>query len=196
MSGLELIPLPREFYARECEVVARDLLGKVLVRNTSNSTKVARIVETEAYLGQHDLAAHSSKGRTPRTEVLFGPAGYVYMYLIYGIHNMLNITTAEPGAAVLIRAVEPVSGIDAKTSGPGLVSKALELDRNYYGLDLVTDERFFVASDDYQVPGIVSAKRIGVDYAGEWKDEFLRFYISGNRFVSATIAPAFKHSPL
>jgi DNA-3-methyladenine glycosylase len=179
-----LTSLPREFYARDCEAVARDLLGKLLVRNTINSTKVARIVETEAYLGPHDLAAHSSKGRTSRTEVLFGSAGHVYMYLIYGIYNMLNITTAEPGAAVLVRAVEPVSGIDSKTSGPGLLTKALELDRTHYGVDLVTDPSFFVTEDSFQVEGILASPRIGVDYAGEWKEKLLRFHISGNKFVS------------
>src|SRR3954467_6947943 len=113
--------LPRAFYDRDTIQVAQDLLGKYLVYNRGGVERIGRIVEAEAYLGPHDLAAHSSKGRTPHTEVMFGPPGHAYVYLIYGMHNCLNAVTGSDGvaSAVLIRALEPLSNVNASTNGPG-----------------------------------------------------------------------------
>jgi DNA-3-methyladenine glycosylase len=178
--------LPRSFYDRDTVTVARELLGKHLVHRTSGGEFVGRIVELEAYLGEHDLAAHSSRGLTERTKVMFGPPGFAYVYLIYGMHHCMNVVT-EPsgnGAAVLLRAVEPVKGIAGRTCGPGLLSKAMHIDRALNGHDLVSDE-FFIAAPDQDVHfTIVKRPRIGVDYAKHWARRHLRFYIKGNPFVS------------
>jgi len=131
--------LPRRFYARDAVVVAEALLGMHLLIRRPEAVAVARIVETEAYQGPDDLAAHSVGGRrTARTEVMFGRAGHAYVYLIYGMWNCLNIVTATAGIphAVLLRAVEPVSGFDAPSWGPGLLCRALGIDRSHNGIDL------------------------------------------------------------
>jgi DNA-3-methyladenine glycosylase len=168
--------LRRAFYARPAETVARELLGKILVHRTHRHTLRARIVETEAYVGEHDLASHSSKGRTNRTEVMFGPPGYAYVYLIYGMHDMFNIVCSHEGdaQAVLIRAAEPLDGLDANLSGPGRLARGLKISRRDNGIDLTGDRLFLL--DDRGMPGhVVRTPRIGVDYAGSWKDELLRF---------------------
>jgi DNA-3-methyladenine glycosylase len=169
--------LPRKFYNRDTIVVARGLLGKLLVHDE----RVGRIVETEAYLGPHDLAAHSSKGRTKRNEVMFGPSGHAYVYLIYGMYFCMNVVT-EHGAAVLIRALEPVSGLTGKTSGPGLLCNAMKIDRRLNGHDLRSDD-FYIA-DGAAPRRIVKRPRVGVDYARHWARRHLRFYIAGNAFIS------------
>ncbi len=172
--------LPRSFYDRDTVVVARELLGKYLV----HGDRVGRIVETEAYLGPHDLAAHSSKGRTKRNEVMFGPPGHAYVYMIYGMYFCMNVVTERQGhaSAVLIRALEPVKHITGKTNGPGLLCRAMGIDRRLNGHDLLSDD-FYIA--DGPAPGrIVKRPRIGVDYAGRWARRHLRFYIAGNPFVS------------
>src|SRR5208282_1631275 len=112
-------PLPRSFYDRDAVVLARALLGTHLVRRDASGLQIGRIVEVEAYLGPHDLAAHSSRGRTRRTEVMFGPPGFAYVYLIYGIYCCLNVVAGPEGraAAVLVRALEPVYGIEGRTNG-------------------------------------------------------------------------------
>lgn len=178
--------LPRAFYARDTVAVARDLLGKYLVRVTGGVERVGRIVEVEAYLGPHDLASHSSKGRTKRTAVMFGPPGHAYVYLIYGVHHCTNVVT-EPegsGSAVLLRALEPVSNVDGRTQGPALLSKAMDIDRSLTGHDLLSDDFYLAEPPEPESFDIVSTPRIGVDYAGEWADEPLRFTIAGNPFLS------------
>ena len=177
--------LPRSFYARSTERVARALLGKHLVHRHDGLEQRARIVEVEAYLGPHDLAAHTSRGLTPRTRTMFGPPGHVYVYLIYGMHHCMNVVT-EPegkGAAVLLRALEPLSGIEGRTSGPGLLCRALGIDRRHNGHDLLSDS-LFIEDAGGPRPKIVSQPRIGVDYAGEWAQKPLRFYIAGNPSIS------------
>lgn len=178
-------PLPRSFYARKTLQVARELLGKHLVHVHEGVERRARIVEVEAYLGPHDLAAHTSKGLTPRTRTMFGPPGHVYVYLIYGMHHCMNVVT-EPegvGAAVLLRALEPIAGIDARTSGPGLLCRALGIDKRHNGHDL-TSPVLYIADAGEKPRRIVRRPRIGVDYAGEWALKPLRFYIGGNPHVS------------
>jgi DNA-3-methyladenine glycosylase len=179
-------PLPRSFYNRPAETVARELLGTLLAHCVGGKLRVGRIVETEAYLGPHDRAAHSARGRTARTEVMFGPPGHAYVYMIYGIHHCLNVVTEPAGhaSAVLIRALEPVQHIEGSTKGPGLLCRALAIDRRLNGHDLLSDD-FLIAAAERSAPfTIVARPRIGVDYAGEWAAKPLRFYIEGNPFVS------------
>jgi len=168
--------LGRDFYESSASDLARSLLGCIFVRRVSGIVRRARIVDAEAYLGPKDLASHSSKGRTGRTEVMFGPPGHAYVYFIYGMHFMFNVVSGVEGEAhaVLIRAAEPLDGWNAALSGPGLFARAFEIARPDSGLDLTRGETFFVADDGY-VPRIVTSKRIGVDYAGRWKDRLLRF---------------------
>jgi DNA-3-methyladenine glycosylase len=180
-----LRPLPRSFYARDTTTVARELLGKQIVHRVAGLERAGRIVEVEAYLGPHDRAAHSSKGLTARTRVMFGPPGHAYVYLIYGLHHCLNVVT-EPeghGAAVLIRALEPVLNLTGKANGPGLLCRALGVDRQLNGADLLGDT-LFIADPGAQKFGIVKRPRIGVDYAGAWARRLLRFYIRGSTHVS------------
>jgi DNA-3-methyladenine glycosylase len=147
--------------------------------------RVGRVVETEAYLGTHDLASHTSRGVTRRNRVMFGPVGFAYVYVIYGVHHCLNAVTAPPaGAAVLVRAVEPLENLPGKTSGPGLLCRAYGIDLADNGRDLVSDELFFAPSLAGGSVPIVSRPRVGVHYAGEWATKPLRFLIEGNPFVS------------
>ena len=186
VMSLTLHQLPRRFYDRDTIAVAREVLGKCLVHVVDGVARIGRIVETEAYLGPHDLAAHSARGRTPRTEVMFGPPGHAYVYLIYGMHHCVNLVTQAEGvaSAVLLRALEPVDGIDGRTQGPGLLCKAMGIDRRLNGHDLLSDD-FFVADDGYAARfAIVRRPRIGVDYAGHWAKRLLRFYVKGNAWVS------------
>jgi len=178
--------LPREFYESDTIKVAKSLLGHHLVHRSQGIERVGKIVEVEAYLGQHDLAAHSSKGRTKRTEVIFGPAGFAYVYLIYGIYHCFNVVTESSGigSAVLIRAVEPVANITGRTQGPGLLCKAMMLDRQQNAHDLLSDDLFIAQGDPALAKQIIEAPRIGVHYAKEWALKPLRFYIGGNSFVS------------
>ncbi len=177
--------LPRSFYDRDAETVAKELLGKNLVHRIDGRTYIGRIVETEAYLGPHDLAAHSARGRTKRTEVMFGPPGHAYVYLIYGMHWCMNVVTQAEGtaSAVLIRAVEPVAGIAGKTSGPGLLCRAMRITGALNGHDLLSDD-LFVAEGDGSPVTIVKRPRIGVEYAGKWAKRLLRFYVRGSPYVS------------
>ena len=178
--------LPRSFYDRDTVLVAHELLGKHLVHRVAGVERVGRIVEVEAYLGPHDLAAHSAKGLTARTRVMFGPPGHAYVYLIYGMHWCVNVVTQAEGmaSAVLLRALEPVKNVEGRTQGPALLCKAMGIDRRLNGHDLLSDD-FFVAAPAHEEPiRIVKRARIGVDYAGHWARRLLRFYIKGNPFIS------------
>jgi DNA-3-methyladenine glycosylase len=165
------IRLDRSFYLRDVLEVAPDLLGKCLVRiGPDGSRSGFTITETEAYRGGEDLACHASRGRTPRTEVMFGPGGHVYMYLIYGMYWMLNIVTGTEGTpqAVLIRGLKEVSG-------PGRLTRLVGLTREHYGEDLVNSDRLWI-EDTGRVPRFSTGPRIGVDYAGDpWKDKPWRY---------------------
>jgi DNA-3-methyladenine glycosylase len=179
--------LPRSFYAREAEVLAHDLIGTILVRRVNGKDLRGRIVETEAYVGCHDLACHASKGRTQRTEVMFGEAGHAYVYLIYGIHDMLNIVSGAMGVAeaVLVRAAEPLDGWEVNLSGPGNLAKGFGITRRLHnGIDLRGNELFLLESADAAPPRIMRTRRIGVDYAKEWKDAPLRFIDADSQKVS------------
>lgn len=184
MRGLR--KLPRAFYARDTVEVARDLLGKYLVHVVDGVKRIGRIVEVEAYLGAQDLAAHSSKGITDRTRVMYGPAGFAYVYLIYGMYNCVNVVTESEGqgTAVLLRALEPVKNLEGRTQGPGLLCKAMGIDRRLYGHDLASRDFYLAQGAATEHFTIVQRPRIGVDYAGEWAARELRFYIAGNPYVS------------
>ena len=181
--------LPRAFYDRDTVAVARDLLGKHLVRCARGVERVGRIVEVEAYLGPHDLAAHSSKGLTARTRVMFGPPGHAYVYMIYGMHFCMNVVTEREGhaSAVLLRALEPVKNLRESTRGPALLCRALGIDRRFNGHDFLSDDLYIAAPEGDERITIVKAPRVGVDYAGRWARRLLRFYIKGNPFVSRTL---------
>lgn len=178
--------LEHRFFDRDTELVARELLGCLLVHRSDGVERIGRIVETEAYLGAEDLAAHSSKGITPRTRIMFGPPGYAYVYLIYGVHHCINVVTgpAGEGAAVLLRALEPVHNLHGKTSGPGLLCKAMGIDRRLNGHDFCSDALHMLARPEGFAAPVVQRPRIGVDYAGEWAARPLRFYLEGNNHVS------------
>jgi DNA-3-methyladenine glycosylase len=180
--------LPRQFYDRDTTLVARELLGKLLVHQAGGVTRVGKIVETEAYLGEHDLAAHSSKGRTRRTEIMYGPPGYAYVYFIYGMYYCVNVVTERAGhaSAVLLRAVEPVKNLEGRTCGPGLLCRAMKIDKALNGHDLLSDDFFIAAPETAEEIPIVKGPRIGVDYAKHWARRHLRFYLKGNPHVSRT----------
>jgi DNA-3-methyladenine glycosylase len=184
--------LTRAFYSRPAEEVARALLGKVLVHGGT----AARIVETEAYLGLKDLAAHASRGLTERTRVLFGPPGHAYVYFIYGMHECLNLVAepeGEPGC-VLVRALEPLAGIARMkqrrpaardltdlASGPGKLTQAMDITRRHYGAD-VTRGPLTVRALDVEPPfEIAATPRIGIRHCADWP---LRFVIAGSPFLS------------
>lgn len=174
--------------------MAQDLLGCLVHRRQGDRHLVGRIVETEAYVGPHDLACHASKGVTPRTEPMYGPPGHAYIFQIYGLHFCLNTVTEGRGSgtAVLVRALEPVSGLPnpekpvtgSRTDGPARLTKAMEIDRALNRWDLTTGEELWIEAADRPAGIIASGPRIGVDYAGEWAQEPLRFWIDGNRWVS------------
>jgi DNA-3-methyladenine glycosylase len=169
--------LTRTFFNRPTLKVAKELLGKFLVRKVGGKVIRAMITETEAYCGPKDLACHASKGRTKRTEVMFGPAGHAYVYLIYGMYYCLNIVTEDEGypAAVLIRAVD-ATGVN----GPGKLCRFFKIDKAFNGEDLIKSKRLWVEEGIKIKRGqIKRSKRIGVDYAGEYKDKLWRFFLKG-----------------
>lgn len=198
--------LNRDFYDRDSLIVAKELLGKVLVHEVNGKKISARIVEAEAYMGVIDKAAHSYGGRrTPRVEVMYGGPGFSYVFMIYGMYYCFNIVTREEGVpqAILIRACEPVEGLELMaenrykkelsqlsksqltglTNGPGKLCRALLIDKSLNGEDLCGNKLYVTegAEEDFS---IISAKRVGVDYSEEAKDYPWRFYVEGNRYVS------------
>jgi len=184
--------LPRSFYARPTVEVARDLLGKILVHGKTSG----KIVETEAYLGGDDLAAHSARGITARTRVIFGPPGHAYVYFIYGMYECLNLV-AEPAGkpgCVLIRALEPIAGIGimqrrrpaartlrALTSGPGRLTLALGITRAQNGADVTRGRLTVHATSAAEAFEIEVTPRIGIRHCADWP---LRYIVKGNPFVS------------
>lgn len=168
--------LTRDYFNRTTLTVAQSLIGKYLVRENGKGIVAGKIVEVEAYVGPQDKACHASKGRTPRTEVMFGPAGMAYVYLVYGMYHCLNVVTeqAEFPAAVLIRAVE-VNG--TLIDGPGRLCRALEIDRSLNRLDLTIGEHLWFEDRGVLVRrGLIGRfPRIGVDYAGSWAKKPWRF---------------------
>lgn len=192
--------LDRAFFSRPPQRVARELLGKVLVRRTNTEFLTGRIVETEAYLGEDDPAAHAAAGNTARTSVLFGPPGHAYVYFIYGNHYCLNVSCEGNGGGVLIRALEPLQGIEYMarnrgiaragardlrklTSGPGRLAQAFGITRaRDNGCDLVSESSSLrIVKDGFRAGPIVVTPRIGITKAAE---EPLRFVLEGNPFVS------------
>lgn len=183
--------LPHGFYDRPTVEVAIDLLGRRLVRVLDGRRCSGRIVETEAYVGPDDRASHASRGRTKRTEVMFGPPGYAYVYLIYGQHDCLNAVTEAAGfpAAVLIRALEPDAGVEGRTDGPGRLCRALQIDRRLDGAALFGDVLFVEAGSrpSWQATPtgpVQRGPRVRVGYAGEWAARPWRFWLAESRWVS------------
>jgi DNA-3-methyladenine glycosylase len=202
-------PVPRELFARPTDEVARDLLGTLLCRRTGDGLTVGRIVEAEAYGGPEDLASHARAGVTRRTTPMFGEVGHAYIYLIYGMHECLNVVAHAPEAqagAVLLRAIEPVQGVElmrarrarpddprhALASGPARLCQAMTVDRTLDGHDLTIGDALWLAARDEPLAesAISCGPRIGVDYAGEWSALPLRFWLTGNRSVSGRRVPA------
>ena len=170
--------LRTDFFRRPAALVARELLGIELVRNQDGGPTSSIITETEAYEGPHDLASHSSRGRTRRTEVMFGPAGRFYVYLVYGLHWMLNVTAGEPGdaAAVLIRGLGAVSG-------PARLTTALGIDDSLNGLEAAKQNGLWFEDRDHVVAPrqVLRSARIGVEYAGpKWARKKMRFVLKGS----------------
>lgn|SRR5579884_77770 len=188
--------LPRGFYERPVEQVARDLLGNFLVHKIGNTTLAGKIVETEAYLGVNDRAAHAWRGVTDRTRVLFGPPGHAYVYFIYGMYECLNLVAEPEGRAgcVLIRAVEPVLGIDEMrrrrpgarrledlASGPGKLTLAMGITRKHNGTDVTRGPLVVRAPAIREAFRIAAGPRVGITHNADWP---LRFYIEGSPYVS------------
>jgi DNA-3-methyladenine glycosylase len=177
-------PLPREFYNRPTLKVAKDLLGKVLIKQAPSGTLETKIVDVEAYVGPKDKACHASKGRTKRTEILFGQPGFTYVYLIYGMYHCLNFVTEreEFPAAILIRGLEVLGGenvpiLQTRIDGPGRVCRFLEVDHTHSGLDATLNTTLWIEDRGLPVSRkqIQALPRIGVDYAGEWAKKLWRF---------------------
>ncbi|MGB9662158.1 MAG: DNA-3-methyladenine glycosylase [Moorellaceae bacterium] len=196
MLPWEQQPLPYEFFARDTVTVARELLGTYMAHFSLEGLTVGRVVETEAYLGPEDPACHSARGPTERNAVMFGPAGFVYVYLIYGMYYCVNVTTDKPeiAAAVLLRALQPIAGLELMErrrgtsqvrqlcSGPGRLAQAMGIDRRLNGTSAVEGPiRFYPPLPEDGVPEIAAAPRIGIRQAADWP---LRYYIKGNLFVS------------
>lgn len=189
-------PLPRRFYTRETLTVAKELLGKKLVRHTNNAGLVGKIVEVEAYRGSDDPGSHAYRGMTPRNRPMFGKGGFAYVYFTYGMHYCFNVVTERqntPGA-VLIRALEPLNGIETMrknrgnknllnlTNGPAKLTEAMNITKKQNGLDLTRSKKLFICEPDVKENfKIVSTKRIGINVG---VDKLWRFCIKDNKFVS------------
>ncbi|MEJ2242468.1 MAG: DNA-3-methyladenine glycosylase [Candidatus Bathyarchaeota archaeon] len=193
--------LDRSFFQRSTLSVAKDLLGKVLVHNSSLGVTSGLIVETEAYLGPEDQAAHSSGGkRTARNEVMFQEKGYTYVYFIYGLYHCFNITTGNVSGkpeAVLIRAIQPLEGVDLMfrrrskikkivnlANGPSKLCLALDITKKHNKHDLTVPPLYLKDAPSIPVENIIQKTRIGIDYSGQWKNKLWRFYIKENKYIS------------
>ncbi|HEX2735397.1 MAG TPA: DNA-3-methyladenine glycosylase [Polyangiaceae bacterium] len=192
-----LDPLPRDFFAQPVLQVARECVGKLLISRIGGVEVISRIVETEAYRGPDDRAAHSYRGRRSiRTEVMFGPAGHAYVFTLYGIHAAFNLVTGQLGEpeAVLVRAVEPLRGFDhivarrgsrrtrfELTNGPGKLCEALGITKQHNGVDVTQGELTLAWAPRVNVK---RSPRIGIDYAGAWAQKPWRFFEPENPFVS------------
>ena len=190
-------PVGRKFYLRDTVTVSKDLLGKLIVRKTKYKTLIAKITETEAYRGSDDPASHSHRKITNRNKVMFDTGGRVYVYFIYGNYNCFNIVTEKKGtgSAVLIRAAEPVEGIEEMksfrgkikniyelTNGPGKLCKALNIDKTFYGKDVTEEGEIFISYPQKKERfDIVSTKRIGISKGADLP---FRFFIKDNPFVT------------
>lgn len=176
----------RDFYRQDTLIVAQALIGMHLVHEVEGVRRTGRIVETEAYQGPEDLAAHSARGLTARNAAMFGAPGHAYVYLIYGIWHCVNVVTRETGVphAVLIRALEPVAHLDAPTHGPGLLCRAMDIDRRLNGVDLL-GEQLWIETGTHRPLEIISSPRIGVNYAGEWAQRPWRFHDGHSAYVSS-----------
>lgn len=188
-----------EFYRQPALKVARALLGQRLVHEGPWGRRVGRIVETEAYVGEHDLACHASKGRTPRAEVLFGPPARAYVYFIYGMYHCFNVVTCPEGeaAAVLIRGLEPIEGFapSARLDGPGKLCRAMGIDLSHNRADLLEAgaSLFLAPAEPVSPQEVARGPRIGVDYAGVWAHKPYRFWVKGSPGVSrprGTVRPS------
>ena len=187
--------LTKQFYTQPTTEIAKQLLGKLLCREINGKLYIGKIVETESYLGEKDLACHSAKGMTKRNEAMFGPAGYAYIYFIYGMYHCFNVVTEKENdpCAVLIRALEPIDIPRHKntkfcvptTNGPAKLCREFKIDKKLNSYDLTLGKKLWIENGDTIKPSqIKKSKRIGIDYAGIWKDRLLRFYIKNNKFVS------------
>ncbi len=193
--------LPHEFYTRKNTLkIAKDLLGKILVVPNKDGKRVSgMIVEVEAYLGEEDKAAHSYKSRrTNRTEILYGEGGFAYIFLIYGIYNQLNFAVGKKDVphCILIRGIEPLDGIEIMrerrgkmpdknlSSGPGKLCIAFNIDKNFYGEDLLGNKMWLEEGIKVPKNKIATGKRIGIDYAEEYAEKPWRFWVKDNPFVS------------
>ena len=176
--------LPLAFFARDARTVARALIGTCIVHVIGGVARTARIVETEAYRGPEDLACHARFGVTPRTRAIFGPPGTAYCFLVYGMHDCFNVVTREEGRghAVLIRAAEAISGVDARADGPGRFARALAFSRADNGASCVSETLYLTARTAR--PRIVVTARVGVAYAAAHAEYPLRFYDADSRVVS------------
>ena len=182
----------RAFFTQNTLHIAQALIGMRLVHSERGRLLAGRIVETEAYLGPKDRAAHSHRGRTRRTEVMFGPPGHAYVYFIYGFWNCLNVVTGAVGVphAVLLRALAPLNGLADRTSGPGLLCRAMHIDRRLNGVDLRGEVLWLeCAPKGAPPPRIARGTRIGVAYSGEWARRRWRFFDRDSPYVS-TARPA------
>ena len=193
-----LAPLPRRFYERDTEIVARELLGAVIECHTDEGVAAGRIVETEAYIGEHDLACHAAAGRTRRTAPLYGPPGTSYVYFIYGVHWCFNAVTRDEGmpSAVLIRALEPLLGIEiARTrrpaakrdvdlmNGPGKLCEALGIDARHNATRLDRPPVRILSGAPVAAAAVTVTPRIGISESKDWP---LRFLVTDSPFVSRT----------
>lgn len=203
MTTARAATLPRSFYERDARLVGPELLGKILVRRQGRKLLTARIVEVEAYLGADDPAAHASIGKTPRNAVLFGPAGFAYVYFIYGNHYCLNVSCLPDGISggILFRALEPIQGVDEMfrlrriqkdsdlkrlTSGPGRLAAAFGITRERdNGKDMTSAKSdLYIADDGALPPRVLITRRIGITKAADMP---LRYIVAGNKYVSGKV---------